>query len=53
MDDLTEIERLILRNLVADRWSKFVVECEQHERIDPEGLYAKLAGEAAGAKVNS
>jgi hypothetical protein len=49
MDDLTDIEKLVLRNLVADRWSKFVVECEQFDGIEPAELYAKLGGENAAA----
>lgn len=45
MGELNEVEKSVLRNLIADRWSKFVVECEHHEGVDPDELYAKLGGE--------
>lgn len=45
MGDLNLDELTVLRNLVADFWDEFVIECKEYEELDPEKLYSKLGGE--------
>lgn len=45
MGHLDEIEKIVLRNLIADNWDAFVAECEQLEGVNADDLYAKVGGE--------
>lgn len=45
MDGLDEVEKMVLRNLIAENWPAFVAECEQYDGVDAESLYAKIGGE--------
>lgn len=44
MSDLDEHEKIVLRDYLADQWSRFVAHCESMG-ADPGKIYVALGGE--------